>query len=307
MQLIGPKKKISLPRNEIKGIFSGVQFKMINSSRGGFLLMLDGFTFNKQTSKGKFWVCTSKCSSRCEAKVRLENPTTVVPYNLTHNHRPPSYHITKDGRYIKDFCQCWCFISYVRVSVNFSCNKEKRIEFKMIHSSRGAHYMMVNSFTFKKQDSKARTWICTSRPASKCLAKVRMEDPNTVIPYSLEHNHPPPLYHVMKDGQYIKVNWICTNKPNSLCEAKVKLKDLKTFKMINSERGGFLIMINQFTFYKVSNRGKVWICSNNNSYQCKAKVRLVNPNTVFPYNLEHNHPPPSFHVTEDGTYVKLRK
>ncbi|KAL0831906.1 hypothetical protein ABMA28_001425 [Loxostege sticticalis] len=75
----------------------------------------------------------------------------------------------------------------------------------MIHSSRGAHYMMVNSFTFKKQDSKARTWVCTSRPASKCLAKVRMEDPNTVIPYSLEHNHPPPLYHVMKDGQYIKM------------------------------------------------------------------------------------------------------
>ncbi|KAL0881501.1 hypothetical protein ABMA27_001352 [Loxostege sticticalis] len=78
-----------------------VDFKIINSSRGGFLLMINGFTFNKQCAKGKMWICTSKGTSRCDAKVRMEDPSTVIPYNIQHNHPPPKYHVTKDGKYIK--------------------------------------------------------------------------------------------------------------------------------------------------------------------------------------------------------------
>ncbi|KAL0831905.1 hypothetical protein ABMA28_001424 [Loxostege sticticalis] len=147
--------------------------------------MLNDFTFRKQTSKGKFWVCTSKFFSRCEAKVRLEDPNTVVPYNLSHNHPPPSYHVTKEGRYVK---------------ILFS-----GIQFKMINSSRGGFLLMLDGFTFNKQASKGKFWVCTSKGTSRCEAKVRLEDPTTVVPYNLTHNHRPPSYHVTKEGRYVKV------------------------------------------------------------------------------------------------------
>lgn len=64
---------------------------------------------------------------------------------------------------------------------------------------------MINCYTFYKQSSKGRNWICTNKPNSLCEAKVKLKDLKTVIPHNLEHNHPPPSYHVTKDGKYIKV------------------------------------------------------------------------------------------------------
>lgn len=62
--------------------------------------MVDEYTFYKNCTFGKMWVCSSKCALQCGAKIRYDNDH-VKPCNLDHNHPPPKYFITKDGEYVK--------------------------------------------------------------------------------------------------------------------------------------------------------------------------------------------------------------
>lgn len=76
--------------------------------------------------------------------------------------------------------------------------------------------------------------------------------------------------------------------------------------MITTAKGNVLVMINDYTFSKLSlTRGFVWACSGRTMNQCKAKIRLEKDHTISSYNLDHNHPPPSFHITKDGKYIRL--
>lgn len=67
---------------------------------GGFLLMLDGYTFSKMTSSYIYYC--SKKEKGCKAKVKLDKEMKVSNYKeIHHQHPPPLYKVTKDGRYIK--------------------------------------------------------------------------------------------------------------------------------------------------------------------------------------------------------------
>ncbi|KAL0831888.1 hypothetical protein ABMA28_001418 [Loxostege sticticalis] len=75
--------------------------------------------------------------------------------------------------------------------------------------------------------------------------------------------------------------------------------------MINTNKKGYLIMINKYTFSRVNKESSIWVCSRKRSHECKAKVKMEESGSITPYSLEHNHEPPSYHITSDGTYVKV--
>ncbi|KAL0831907.1 hypothetical protein ABMA28_001426 [Loxostege sticticalis] len=125
---------------------------------------------------------------------------------------------------------------------------------------------MVNDFTFCKMSQKSgKVWTCSSRIAHQCKAKFTLERNDTITTYNLDHNHQPS----------------------------------------SALRGGTLLMVNAFTYYKQSARSKIWVCTSKNKSRCEARVRLVGPTTVVPYNREHNHPPPIIHVNKDGKHIKV--
>lgn len=62
--------------------------------------MVNGYTFYKYAKAGKVWVCSSKSSANCQAKIRYDK-IRVAPIVFDHNHAPPQYYITKNGEYVK--------------------------------------------------------------------------------------------------------------------------------------------------------------------------------------------------------------
>lgn len=75
-------------------------------------------------------------------------------------------------------------------------------------------------------------------------------------------------------------------------------------KFINSSKGGKLLMWNEYTFYQKCRTWKIWTCCGKHKHKCEARLKMENESFV-PVNLEHNHPPPKFHVTRDGTYIRI--
>lgn len=75
------------------------EYEFIKSSRGGDLLMLNGYTFAKVHTN--IYYCSKKASG-CKAKVRLDANKRVINYEgIVHNHIRPTYLMTKTGEYIK--------------------------------------------------------------------------------------------------------------------------------------------------------------------------------------------------------------
>ncbi|KAL0881502.1 hypothetical protein ABMA27_001353 [Loxostege sticticalis] len=152
------------------------EYIKVTTARGNVLIMVNDFTFCKMSQKsGKVWTCSSRIAHQCKAKFTLEKNDTITTYNLDHNHQPSSYYFTKDGKYVK------------------------------LYALRGGTLLMVNAFTYYKQSTRSKIWVCTSKNKSRCEARVRLVGPTTVVPYNREHNHPPPIIHVNKDGKHIKV------------------------------------------------------------------------------------------------------
>ncbi|KAL0881499.1 hypothetical protein ABMA27_001350 [Loxostege sticticalis] len=79
---------------------SEIEFNYIDTPKGGKLVMIDGYTFSKM-NKCKIWTCSNKYSYSCGAKFKMSNNETIIPHCLEHNHPPPTYVVTKDGKYIK--------------------------------------------------------------------------------------------------------------------------------------------------------------------------------------------------------------
>ncbi|KAL0881494.1 hypothetical protein ABMA27_001345 [Loxostege sticticalis] len=145
---------------------------------------------------------------------------------------------------------------------------------------------MINGYTFSKLSTYSKTWLCSNRFSYKCEAKIKMDGLERVTESHLNHNHSPPQYYVSPDGKYVKIR----------CE----------FKIIDSPKGGRLIMINGYTFSKLSTNSKTWLCSNRFSYKCEAKIKMDGLERVTESHLNHNHSPPQYYVSPDGKYVKIR-
>ncbi|CAG4934016.1 unnamed protein product [Parnassius apollo] len=84
----------------------------------------------------------------------------------------------------------------------------------------------------------------------------------------------------------------------------INIPDGVAYELVDSLRGGHLLLIQDYTFSRTNRSSRLWFCSSKLSSQCKAKVKLSNDKVVS-HNLEHNHPPPRYFKTREGTLVKL--
>ncbi|KAL0831847.1 hypothetical protein ABMA28_001377 [Loxostege sticticalis] len=77
-----------------------------------------------------------------------------------------------------------------------------------------------------------------------------------------------------------------------------------TIKLITISSGKQYIMLNGYTYYRHSARknGFRWSCTQ--SSKCHAKIIVGNDGRLVSADGEHIHPPPTYYVLPDGTYVK---
>lgn len=76
----------------------------IRTVKGSILLLIDGYTYSKNTTirqGGTRFACSSTISKNCKAYVHMSTGNVILKAMIVHNHAPPEFHITKDGRYLK--------------------------------------------------------------------------------------------------------------------------------------------------------------------------------------------------------------
>ncbi|XP_063827071.1 uncharacterized protein LOC135076559 [Ostrinia nubilalis] len=64
-------------------------------------------------------------------------------------------------------------------------------------------------------------------------------------------------------------------------------------------------MVQDYTFIRINRRSNIWTCSNRQSTQCRAKIRVHDETeSLLEYHPDHNHPPPKYHINKQGLYCK---
>ncbi|KAL0831884.1 hypothetical protein ABMA28_001414 [Loxostege sticticalis] len=325
----------SLSRQGYFQFISGLSFALIHTpKRKKPLLMVQNHAFTQTTTDNRYWHCFKKQSTRCPAKIRFDERGNLAFFDRNHNHEPPQYHKTQDGKFL-------IFLPLLIVA---------EVNYKLINSGR-SQLLMIDGYTFSKANKISRTWHCSSSGMMNCKAHVRIDRSNTLVCVLLEHNHPPPKYIVTKDGQYCKSNracnvWKCSSRLTSCCEAKINIDKAGRllyhqlahnhpppryhlsvwfqgitririhpvlfflpghveFKFIHSVRGGQLAMVQNYTFSRSNKNSIVWACSSRHASRCEAKVKIDKDGTLVYHLLTHNHPPPKYHVTNTGDYIKI--
>lgn len=79
----------------------------------------------------------------------------------------------------------------------------------------------------------------------------------------------------------------------------------KGYKLVKSQRGKDLVMIENYTFANKCRRkyDNNWCCSTTQA--CKARLVLDKEGNIIFLNNNHCHPPRKFFVTNDGKFVML--
>ncbi|KAH9645076.1 hypothetical protein HF086_005621 [Spodoptera exigua] len=77
--------------------------QFVKTLQGATLLLLDGFTFNKNGTmvSGRTRYVCSKTSKGCKARVFLDSNNKVINYFNDHNHGCIKYIITRNGYFVK--------------------------------------------------------------------------------------------------------------------------------------------------------------------------------------------------------------
>ena len=85
----------------IKILFLGsFDIKYISARRGSRLLMVNGYTFSKNIASQSYYC--SKKDRGCRARVKLDSNGKIInEENLNHDHPPPKYVVTSNGKYVK--------------------------------------------------------------------------------------------------------------------------------------------------------------------------------------------------------------
>ncbi|CAK1579149.1 unnamed protein product [Parnassius mnemosyne] len=65
--------------------------------------MYEDYSFSYQGRKDvkKYLYCSRRLSTKCPARLHLDETGHIVKAHANHNHPPPKYTITKCGTYIK--------------------------------------------------------------------------------------------------------------------------------------------------------------------------------------------------------------
>lgn len=83
----------------------------------------------------------------------------------------------------------------------------RKLPYKMIPTRNGRFLLMLDGFTFSRQN-KSNNFYCSKKDAG-CKAKVKLTHDGDVIvaPKVDDHKHPRPVYLVKEDGTLMKVNF----------------------------------------------------------------------------------------------------
>jgi hypothetical protein len=73
----------------------------------------------------------------------------------------------------------------------------------MIPTRRGNHILMINQYTFAK-DNRSLNYYC-SKKGMDCKARVKMNPDGVIVKAFLTHNHDPPKYIITSKGEYVKL------------------------------------------------------------------------------------------------------
>ncbi|XP_052748512.1 uncharacterized protein LOC116412631 [Galleria mellonella] len=98
---------------KMKFFFSVLPYHFIPTLKGNNLIMLNKFTYSKD-SKSRNYYCSKKLMG-CRARIKLLEDGKIVVYDDKHSHDPPNYVVTSSGKYVKfiSFCRlakvtCYC-------------------------------------------------------------------------------------------------------------------------------------------------------------------------------------------------------
>ncbi|KAL4714698.1 hypothetical protein ACJJTC_012615 [Scirpophaga incertulas] len=153
-----------------------IDMRFLKTSKGGTMLILDGYTYSKNSSirKGGARFTCSKKLKNCKAVVHMSKIGEILKADTLHNHEPPKYIVT--ARYIT--------------------------------TTRGVKLLLLDEYTFSKNSplrAGGKRYSCSSNVSKNCKAYVHV-DVNDMIVYRLtDHNHEPMKYHKTIDGLYMKL------------------------------------------------------------------------------------------------------
>lgn len=96
------------------------------------------------------------------------------------------------------------------------------------------------------------------------------------------------------------ISSLCSNRKGNLSQSYTLVGELK---LVPVKGGRFLYMFNNYTYFLSSKH--VLRCSRYVRGKCQALLRVDDEKQVTEVNEEHNHPPPKYHVANDGMYVRI--
>ncbi|KOB77043.1 Modifier of mdg4 [Operophtera brumata] len=133
---------------------------MIPTDKGGYLLMVNNYTFSRNHQGTNMFYCSKRLASKCRARVKVRG-VNIFWSDLNHNHAPPNY---------------------------------------MIPTDKGGYLLMVNNYTFSRNHQGTNMFYCSKRLASKCRARVKVRGVN-IFWSDLNHNHAPPNYEIINSSR----------------------------------------------------------------------------------------------------------
>ncbi|CAH2085764.1 unnamed protein product [Euphydryas editha] len=144
--------------------------------------MLNGYAFTNPSpmSGGERWYCSGRIRWKCSVCLHVNDDYELVCISHEHAHDPPIYEITSDGLYSL-----------------------------MIRTSSGKKLLMYDKYTYSAPKPlltrcKIRSFKCTDRGHVRCNKYIHVNDELTVVAEFSYHNHKPPTYIKMLNGDYVK-------------------------------------------------------------------------------------------------------
>ncbi|CAH2040257.1 unnamed protein product, partial [Iphiclides podalirius] len=236
--------------------------------------MYKKFTFLYMTGKRNLQ-CAKKVATKCEARVTLDALGNIVSAYTEHNHPPPKYRRTPQGLYIK-----------IRSSTGSAIIPD---EIRFLPTTGGKTLIVYQGYTFSYMNRK-RNLRCSRKLTNHCNARFTLDAEGNIVSGFAEHNHPPPTLHRTADGLDLKL-------------ASRLLTDVLHF--LRTIDGKQIILYRNYTFSYMNTRRKLR-CSRMFRGKCTARIILDADGSILLANAVHNHPPPTYHVTAEGVYIKVR-
>lgn len=64
---------------------------MIPTDKGGYLLMVNSYTFSRNHQGTNMFYCSKRLAAKCKARVKVRGDGNILRSDLNHNHAPPNY------------------------------------------------------------------------------------------------------------------------------------------------------------------------------------------------------------------------